>query len=80
MRVGVRPMPKDRLPIVGAVPGIEGFYIAVSHSGVTLGPLWGRVVAAELIRGELDQRLTAFRPVRFVEGRLADHAVGARPA
>ena len=79
VRVGVRPMPKDRLPIVGALPGIDGFYIVVSHSGVTLGPLWGRVAAAELIRGEPDQRLAAFRPARFVEGRFADHAMGSRP-
>ena len=65
VRVGVRPMPKDRLPIVGAIPGIEGFYVVVSHSGVTLGPLWGRVAAAEVLRGESDPRLAAFRPARF---------------
>ena len=65
VRIGVRPMPSDRLPIVGFIPGIEGFYVVVSHSGVTLGPLWGRVAAAEVLRGEPDQRLAAFRPTRF---------------
>lgn len=65
VRVGVRPMPKDRLPIVGAVPDLEGFYVVVSHSGVTLGPLWGRIAAAELIHGAADLRLALFRPSRF---------------
>jgi len=77
VRVGVRPMPKDRLPIVGAMPGIEGFYVAVSHSGVTLGPLWGRVAAAEVLRGETDQRLAAFRPARFAAH--PGHGAGTRP-
>jgi glycine/D-amino acid oxidase-like deaminating enzyme len=65
VRVGVRPMPGDRLPIVGPVPGVEGFYIAVSHSGVTLGPLWGRLVAAEVVGGVAAARLAPFRPSRF---------------
>lgn len=64
-RVGIRPMPTDGLPIVGAAPGVEGFYVAVSHSGVTLGPLWGRVAAREILSGELDPRLAPFRPQRF---------------
>jgi glycine/D-amino acid oxidase-like deaminating enzyme len=74
VRVGVRPMPEDRLPIVGAIPGIDGFYAVVSHSGVTLGPLWGRLAATELLRGEPDPRLAPFRPARF-EGLLAGQAV-----
>ena len=71
VRVGVRPMPVDRLPIVGPIPGVEGFYAVVSHSGVTLGPLWGRVASAELLRGDSDQRLAPFRPSRFLTHRSA---------
>ena len=52
--------------MVGGIPGLEGFYVAVSHSGVTLGPLWGRVVAAELLEGALDSRLAPYRPARFL--------------
>jgi glycine/D-amino acid oxidase-like deaminating enzyme len=52
--------------MVGAIPGLEGFHVAVSHSGVTLGPLWGRVVAAELLDGVLDPRLAPYRPARFL--------------
>ena len=65
-RVGVRPMPRDERPLVGALPGLDGFYVVVSHSGVTLGPLWGRVAAAEILDGSLDPRLGPYRPARFL--------------
>ena len=65
-RIGVRPMPRDERPMVGAIPGLDGFYVVVSHSGVTLGPLWGRVAAAEILDGTLDPRLTPYRPARFL--------------
>lgn len=64
-RLGVRPMPPDGHPIVGPVPGLDGFYIAVTHSGVTLGPLLGRLVATELLTGTPEPRLAPYRPDRF---------------
>ncbi len=64
-RIGVRPMPRDERPVVGAIPGLDGFYVVASHSGVTLGPLWGRIAAAELLDGTLDPRLAPYRPARF---------------
>ena len=65
-RVGVRPMPRDQRPMVGGIPGLDGFYVVASHSGVTLGPLWGRVAAAELLDGAPDPRLAPYRPARFL--------------
>jgi glycine/D-amino acid oxidase-like deaminating enzyme len=65
-RVGLRPMPRDERPMVGGIPGLDGFYVVVSHSGVTLGPLWGRIVAAELLDGVPDPRLAPYRPARFL--------------
>jgi len=65
-RIGVRPMPPDEKPIVGGIPGLDGFYIIVSHSGVTLGPLWGRIAAAELLDGVVDPRLDPYRPARCI--------------
>ena len=53
------------LKVPGALPGLDGFYVVVSHSGVTLGPLWGRVAAAEILEGALDPRLGPYRPDRF---------------
>ena len=65
-RVGVRPMPKDEKPIVGRLPGLDGFYVAVSHSGVTLGPLWGQITTAEVLDGQPDPRVATFRADRFL--------------
>jgi glycine/D-amino acid oxidase-like deaminating enzyme len=64
-RVGVRPMPPDGHPILGPLPGLAGFYTAVTHSGVTLGPLLGRLIAAEILTGTPEPRLAPYRPERF---------------
>jgi glycine/D-amino acid oxidase-like deaminating enzyme len=62
-----RAMPADRLPIVGPLPWLEGLYLAVSHSGVTLAPVLGRLVAREVAEGTADGLLAPFRPGRFAE-------------
>lgn len=64
-RVGVRPIPEDGLPCVGAVSNIPGYYEAVTHSGVTLGPLLGRLLAREVVAGEVHPLLAPFRPDRY---------------
>ena len=64
-RVGVRPIPADGYPAVGPVPGVDGLYVVCTHSGVTLGPLLGRLVAQELMGGEADPRLERLRPARL---------------
>jgi glycine/D-amino acid oxidase-like deaminating enzyme len=66
IRFGVRPMPRDERPMVGGIPGLDGFFIVASHSGVTLGPLWGRIAAAEILDGVPDPRLAPYRPARFL--------------
>ncbi|RMD92142.1 MAG: FAD-binding oxidoreductase, partial [Alphaproteobacteria bacterium] len=43
----------------------EGAYLAVMHSGATLAPLVGELVAAE-IGGRECAELAAFRPARFL--------------
>jgi glycine/D-amino acid oxidase-like deaminating enzyme len=65
MKLGIRPMPQDERPIVGAVPGITGFYVAVAHSGVTLAPLIGQLVAHEVTTGQLSPLLAEYRIERF---------------
>ncbi|WP_206066510.1 FAD-dependent oxidoreductase [Nonomuraea composti] len=64
-RVSNRPIPADGFPSVGAVPSLPGYYEAVTHSGVTLGPVLGRLLAAEILTGERDELLADFRPERF---------------
>jgi glycine/D-amino acid oxidase-like deaminating enzyme len=66
-RVGVRPMPADGFSIVGPVPARPGLYLAVTHSGITLAPLLGELVAYEITTGQEDERLTGFRPARCVQ-------------
>jgi glycine/D-amino acid oxidase-like deaminating enzyme len=65
--VGVRPIPADERTSAGAVPSLPGYAEIVTHSGVTLGPLLGSLVANELLTGEVDPLLTPFRPERFGE-------------
>jgi len=66
VRVGIRPMPLDEKPMVGHVPGLDGLYVVVSHSGVTLGPEWGNVAAAEILDDAPDSRHRPYRPDRFL--------------
>ena len=64
-RVGLRPLADDGTPVVGAVPGHPGLFVATGYGagGLTMGPLLGdllaRTVLGESIR-MLD--LTAPRP------------------
>ena len=61
---GVRCIPSDGLPIMGWDPQVAGLYHAVMHSGLSLAPVIGRLVAAELI-GSPSTLLQSFRPGRF---------------
>ena len=65
VRLGMRPVPADGLSCVGGVAGLPGYYEAVTHSGVTLGPLVGRLLAREILTGEVAPMLAPFRPDRF---------------
>ena len=69
-RVGVRPLPPDGLPVVGPLAAVQGLYAVVSHSGVQLAPILGRLAAAELA-GARQAVLHPFRPARFAAGDRA---------
>jgi glycine/D-amino acid oxidase-like deaminating enzyme len=62
-----RAMPADGLPILGPLPWLGPLYLAVSHSGVTLAPVLGRLVATEIATQTPDGVLAPFRPGRFAE-------------
>jgi glycine/D-amino acid oxidase-like deaminating enzyme len=64
-RVGVRPMPADHHTIAGRIPGFENAWMIATHSGVTLGPLLGGLIAGEIVRGVRSATLAPFRPDRF---------------
>jgi glycine/D-amino acid oxidase-like deaminating enzyme len=63
--VGYRPTPRDGFPIIGSVAGIEGLYLAVSHSGITLAPALGLFAATEILRDEQEALLAPYRLSRF---------------
>ena len=63
--VGIRPVPGDGRTIAGALRGVPGLFVSVTHSGITLAPLLGELLAAEMIDGARDPLLANFRPERF---------------
>jgi glycine/D-amino acid oxidase-like deaminating enzyme len=75
-RVCVRPMPADGQSIVGWLPGATGVYVAVTHSGVTLGAHLAGLITAELLGGAARAEVAAdpaaqlapYRPDRFATG------------
>lgn len=68
---GLRPIPGDGWSVVGQVDGIPGCWTAFSHSGATLGPILGELLATELLAdGFRSPLLDDYRPARFA----AEHA------
>ncbi len=63
--LGRRPTPGDGFPLIGPAPGIDGLTVAVMHSGVTLAPVVGALLAAELTTGRPEPLLAPYRPARF---------------
>jgi glycine/D-amino acid oxidase-like deaminating enzyme len=64
-RIAIRPIPGDQLTAVGPMPRVHDYYLAITHSGVTLSPFLGAVIADEVVRGRERPELAAFRPGRF---------------
>jgi len=63
---GLRPATPDGLPLVGAVPGHDGLFLATGHGmlGVTLAPATASLLAPLVLRGESAPELTPFDPER----------------
>jgi glycine/D-amino acid oxidase-like deaminating enzyme len=61
-RIGVRPIPHNGLPVVGLLPGLQNLYVAVTHSGVTLALILGRLIALEVALDRPQRVLAPFRP------------------
>jgi D-amino-acid dehydrogenase len=63
---GLRPATPDGLPLIGALPGLEGAYLATGHGmlGVTLAPATATLLAPLVLRGESARELAPFDPGR----------------
>ncbi len=64
--IGYRPMPEDGFPLVGRMSSIDGLYIAVTHSGITLAPVIGAFGAAEILDGARHELLKPYHPDRVM--------------
>jgi D-amino-acid dehydrogenase len=66
VRVGLRPRTPDLLPLLGQIPGVRNAWVATGHgpTGLTLGPLSGRLIAACIGGEDPGVDLTPFRPDR----------------
>ena len=63
---GLRPATPDGLPLIGALPGIDGVYLATGHGmlGVTLAPATASLLAPLVLEGRAAPELTPFDPAR----------------
>ena len=64
----LRPLSLDLLPLIGAVPGRRGFYLATGHGfkGILLSLVTGKYIAQLIVRGRTDYPLDDFSPARTV--------------
>jgi D-amino-acid dehydrogenase len=68
VRVGLRPVSPDDLPVLGPVPGWENVHLATGHGteGLLLGPYSAALVARVAMGGPVDPQLLPFSLARFV--------------
>ncbi len=65
--MGHRPTTVDAIPVIGAVPGLEGAWLGVGHHhiGLTAGPATGRLLAAMITGARPAGNAGAYCPARF---------------
>ena len=68
--IGWRPLPLDGHPVMGFSPKRPSAYLAITHSGVSLAPILGRLAAQEILEDVSHETLKPYRPDRsFAEIR-----------
>lgn len=78
IETGQRSRPADGLPALGYISDSARVYLMVSHSGMTLAPLLGRLVAEEMLSGTPSPMLGRFTPHRLL--RPLSEVVKTAPA
>ncbi|MGV6848807.1 MAG: NAD(P)/FAD-dependent oxidoreductase [Marinibacterium sp.] len=65
--MGHRPAPVDSIPVIGALPGMQGAFAGFGHHhvGLTGGPKTGRLLAQLVAGRQPNVDLTAYSPARF---------------
>lgn len=72
-KIARRPIPIDGFPSVGGLDDLAGYYEAVTHSGITLSAVIGRLLAQEIIDGSVDGLIKPYRPDRFPSVEPGSH-------
>ncbi|GAB3288230.1 NAD(P)/FAD-dependent oxidoreductase [Parasphingorhabdus pacifica] len=67
-KVGVRPVPADGLPIIGATPNEPRLYHVVTHSGIHLAPALAESVAEDIVSSGGSDLLSSYRADRATNG------------
>ena len=63
--IGIRLMPEDGVSIADVLPGAENFFVVVTHSGVTLSPILGKLIAEFMETGIRPKELLPYSLARF---------------
>ncbi|MBT5875611.1 MAG: FAD-binding oxidoreductase [Candidatus Latescibacteria bacterium] len=68
VRVGLRPLSADRLPVIGPIPGVEGVQLVTGHgpSGLHLGPYSGKLIADRIMGLPISSDAAMFEINRFL--------------
>jgi sarcosine oxidase subunit beta len=76
---GICDMTPDYSPIIGPVPGVQGFWVDVGWGtyGFKAGPVAGRRVAEGIDTGQVPEVIRPFALERFAEGRLIGEKAAA---
>lgn len=76
---GICDMTPDYSPIMGEVPGLEGFYLDVGWGtyGFKAGPVSGRRMAELIATGKTPDLIKPFSITRFYDGRLVGEKAAA---
>ncbi len=65
LAVGIRPYPEDGRAIVDLFPGADGLFTIATHSGITLAPVIGQLVARWIASGARPEALAPYALTRF---------------
>ena len=67
IRVGLRPLSIDKLPIIGPIPNFDNVFLATGHgpSGLLLGPYTGKLIADMILKRKLEIDIFPFQLSRF---------------
>jgi glycine/D-amino acid oxidase-like deaminating enzyme len=72
--VGLKPIPGDGDPVLGFLEEVDGYHVAFTHSGATLGLIAGELIADEVVHDAPHPLLDPFRPSRFANRKGASEA------